>query len=230
MRSWFYSLSRAKQVTWCVLAAHALMAVALISESWLHKSPPRKAIAVHTVQWAESQPSHTPVSVTVPASGVHSKFATKPASKITPSAKKPAVKKQVITKSHIKPQSPKQAKLLNEIHQTLREIAEPTPPVALKPQLTIPTLAPILSAATTEAPLDNVHERLSAFLQETLQLPEFGEVKIELSVDARGKLTHFKILETKSEKNADFLKNRLPELQFPCFNKSSTLTIVFRNA
>ena len=228
MRNWFYALSRGKQIVWSVLAVHALLVVVLMSESWLRRSHHRKAIAVHTVQWVEPQAPRAPVVVAAPTPVARAKPAAKPTPKAAPAAKKPVAEKPVVTKSHVKPQNPEQTALLNEIQQTLREIAKPATPVASKPQLAIPTLA--ATSVVQEAPPDNVHERLSAFLQEALQLPEFGEVKVELSVDARGKLTHFKILETKSEKNADFLKNRLPELQFPCFNESSTLTIVFRNA
>jgi hypothetical protein len=77
-------------------------------------------------------------------------------------------------------------------------------------------------------------ETLIAYLQGCLDLPEFGEVKVELEIDRNGHLVHFEILEEKSKKNAEFLKKRLPELVLPCFNNSSNetaaFTITFKNS
>lgn len=79
-------------------------------------------------------------------------------------------------------------------------------------------------------------EVLVSFLQNALELPEFGEVVVDLDVDPAGRLIRFDIVEAKSKKNGDFLKKRLPELVLPCFNgpeKSYAVrnfTITFKNA
>lgn len=70
-------------------------------------------------------------------------------------------------------------------------------------------------------------QTLIAYLQGSLDLPEFGEVKVDLEIDRNGHLVRFEILEEKSKKNAEFLKKRLPELVLPCFNDTSNETAVF---
>ena len=79
-------------------------------------------------------------------------------------------------------------------------------------------------------------EYLIAYLQNALDLPEYGEVKAQLEIDRFGRLVDCQIVYTKSGKNAEFLKNQLPELTFPCLNDFGILdsthifTITFRNA
>ncbi len=76
---------------------------------------------------------------------------------------------------------------------------------------------------------------LVGYLQNTLDLPERGDVKLKMEIDRFGRLIDCEVLETRSEKNAEFLKNRLPELSFPCLNDfdiletAQTFTITFRN-
>ncbi len=240
MRKWFQALSRARQIVWVVFALHALSILVLASESWLRRSPKRTKIAVHTVQFQEPiarvevlrPPSQ---SAPAPKPEIASPVTQKTVSVPKPTAKKNIAPKAIPSKKAVvKPEktiapSP-QALLLEEIQQTLREIAEPIALAPKKAALDIPVLShTVLSGPQNETP-PGIEERLSAFLQEMLQLPEFGEVKVKLSIDAKGRLTQFEIVEAKSEKNGQFLKNRLPELQFPCLNESASLTIVFRNA
>lgn len=79
-------------------------------------------------------------------------------------------------------------------------------------------------------------EELLAFLEQMLELPEPGKVKMRLKIDLQGSLVQADILEEKSKKNGIYLKNRLPELTFPCFNPASggmlpqEWTITFCNA
>ena len=79
------------------------------------------------------------------------------------------------------------------------------------------------------------HTSLVENLQSSLQLPEMGDVRVKISIAAPGKLTSVQILDTKSAKNAEWLKNQLPLLELPCFNDYGILdaflefTITFRN-
>jgi len=72
-------------------------------------------------------------------------------------------------------------------------------------------------------------EQIAALLQQELELPEFGEVKIKLSINRFGHLETVEILESKSQKNEAFLKKRLGEIQFPQLKETMSLTIAFTN-
>ncbi len=83
--------------------------------------------------------------------------------------------------------------------------------------------------------LPSYEEYLVAYLQGALDLPERGDVKLRIEIDRFGRLSECEVLDSRNSKNAEFLKNRLPELTFPCFNDfgitdlTQTFTITFRN-
>jgi len=70
-------------------------------------------------------------------------------------------------------------------------------------------------------------------LKEHLILPERGAVKLKITFNSEGRAISTEIISSKSKKNADYLKNRLPELSFPCFNHciegETSLEFLFRN-
>ncbi len=103
----------------------------------------------------------------------------------------------------------------------------------------IPLPAQIESSTSFEYrnSVDNLsyEEHLIAFLQQTLSLPEYGEVLTELTLNRQGELLAVRIVSSQSEQNGTFLKKRLPELFYPWFNETAPLgdkasfTVVFRN-
>ncbi len=78
-------------------------------------------------------------------------------------------------------------------------------------------------------------EQVISILKNTLTLPNYGKVKIQIQIDKRGKAQLIKIIESESKKNSDYLKNNLPKIQMPCFNDfglknlSDTFIITFFN-
>lgn len=73
---------------------------------------------------------------------------------------------------------------------------------------------------------------LIQLLENRLEFPENGAVTIEITIDPEGKMSNLSVLHSKSKKNANYLKNRLPHLTFPCLNTSDqtqTYTIRFKN-
>ena len=90
------------------------------------------------------------------------------------------------------------------------------------------------NAAQTSIP-STYHLSLIEQLQSSLQLPELGDVRIKIGIEAPGTLFSIQILDAKSEKNAEWLKNQLPLLLLPCFNDFGIVdailefTITFRN-
>ena len=140
------------------------------------------------------------------------------------------------------PASPKPAKktnapkleLLEEIQSNFDSFTTETS--VTKSTLSLPALiAP--KAELEELPSTDLHygEILIGYLQSMLELPEWGEVKALIVINRFGEPIRCDILESKSRKNGDFLKKRLPELSFPCFNDFSIVgetlefTITFRN-
>lgn len=65
--------------------------------------------------------------------------------------------------------------------------------------------------------ISNYNEFLVAYLQQQLHLPDFGEVKIEITLRKDGAVERFVVLKTESDKNRKYLEERLPSLHFPDF-------------
>lgn len=200
--------TRGKQIAVAVLLAHAFLLTMLGADHWMHRTKvERKPVAVRTFVLEPlpkaAFPTTSPTKTTSPK-------------KTTP---KPQQKKPPA------PTAP-QDHLLAEIEKNLESLTASTPTVK-KAKIAIPTLNTQPQAQPTES---FAIEQIAALLQENLELPEFGEVKIKLSINRLGVLETLEILDAKSEKNGEFLKKRLPELPFPCLNEVTTLTIVFSNA
>ncbi|HEX2583453.1 MAG TPA: hypothetical protein VHL30_04990 [Chlamydiales bacterium] len=199
--------TRGKQIAVAVLLMHALLLAMLGADHWMHRvKRERKPVAVRTFV-LEPAPKAAPSTPTK-----------------TISSKKSAVPKPPQKKAPVPTAA--QDHLLAEIEKNLESFTANPAPVK-KTNIAIPTLNTQPQTQPTEP---FAVEQIAALLQEYLELPEFGEVKIKLSINPNGRLEKLEILEAKSEKNAEFLKKRLPELPFPCLNELTTLTIVFSNA
>lgn len=107
-----------------------------------------------------------------------------------------------------------------------------------KEELQLPSfveLKPEILLSPEERGDKSYENALVYYLQNSLELPEIGDVKAHLEIHSSGKLLSFEILESQSKKNEEFLKKRLPELSFPCLNSlsnqktSQNFTIVFKN-
>lgn len=58
-------------------------------------------------------------------------------------------------------------------------------------------------------------EMLVGHLHQALQLPEYGEVKIQLSLRQDGSVVKIAVLQAQSKKNKRYLEENLPHLRFP---------------
>jgi outer membrane biosynthesis protein TonB len=56
---------------------------------------------------------------------------------------------------------------------------------------------------------------LAQCLHASLHLPDFGEVKIELTLKQDGRVAKLKVLKTESEQNKKYLESHLPQLKLP---------------
>lgn len=244
----FLSLSRFRQIALCVFSLHLLTVAAMAGHHWAtRRLRPAKPIAVRTIQPKALQPADRPTQVAVktapqtkaaPKPAPVSKPVPKPASKPTPktaAVKKPAPPKPIPKKEA----QPKPLQEENTLLVSAPEMNQETIQETKRPPLTLP--APLASSSLKpetepEPNLDlSYGETLTLFLQSELILPEPGDVKAQIAIDASGKLVSCEILDARSAKNEEFLKNRLPELAFPCFNRfgiagsTQTFTISFCN-
>jgi hypothetical protein len=231
--NWFHSLTRGKQIALSVLAAHTLLLCVLLGDYWVTRNPLRpKKIAVKNIRYSSPQPqTKTTVAVATPTKTAKPS-APKEKAAPTPAPKKGTKKSTSIETKQASPK-PKEEKnvLLEEIAKNLNSIAAVVPAAPKKSEIAIPTLDPILHFTSEPSDFEPTDaERIALLLQELLQLPEYGEVKVELKIDRFGRLESCAILESRSAKNEQFLKKALPEVQFPCLNETAFFTIVFRNA
>ena len=218
IKKWFLSLPRAKQITICVFSAHFALLFLWAGGYWISQKPQaHKKVAVRTIQIPKAAPIKKPQSIAKNGSKTN---ATPKNLSVAP---KPLPKKQI----------------LKEIASSLKTISQenltPTTQNFEKNQINISAqqaikIPKLQVSAPDEEFSENLTEQIAIFLEQMLQLPEFGKVKANLTIDSFGHLTALEIIESASEKNEDFLKKKLPTLLYPCLNKGATLTIVFSNA
>jgi hypothetical protein len=213
----FLALARGKQIALSVSLIHICILFALlIHHVASSRLRPVRPIVVRTL----SQPS---IATSVPK-------------KSTPVAAAAPTKKSAIAKPKAKPIAKKSAPAHKE-KQRVQEIAESLETIRAETKtsrtaLSIPSkIQPKAEIAPSKLDADPTYgEYLVAFLQNALDLPEYGEVEAKIEIDRYGHLVDCQILHAQSHKNADFLKNRLPDLAFPCLNgESHVFTITFRN-
>ena len=138
---------------------------------------------------------------------------------------------KVVQRPSPKP-DPKKARIQKEVAEL--KAAMKAEPQKKKPELQLPQIIQPKQAPPAVAD-PNYGEYLIAYLQNALDLPEYGDVKAKIEIDRFGQLVKCEILEAKNKKNAEFLKNRLPDLAFPCLNEfgifdtTQSFTITFRN-
>lgn len=100
----------------------------------------------------------------------------------------------------------------NSSHQNLKEIATPLPIENF-----ITDLSFIDSGTTFSVKESAYRDELAKRLKLYLKLPEYGEVKVKLTIDRTGKVTFTKVLSFQSAKNASFIEQNLPKLKMPPF-------------
>jgi len=213
-------MNRFKKIGVVVLLVHCALLLLLMGDHLLSRKKPHKKIAVRT--FSPPKPVATARSIT-PSLPKPKKKAT-PTPQIKPKQQQTAAKP--LPKKTPALQSPN---WVEEISKSLDAMASPAA-AKPRPELILPSYLPIQAeceaTSNQEAPLGDI---LIAFLESALKLPEYGNVVVKLRIDASGHLISCDILNALSKKNGEFLKKRLPELCFPCFNKNTEFTVTFRN-
>lgn len=139
-------------------------------------------------------------------------------------------------KKGAKPQANrKKDDVLNDLKESLTKIEKqnaietPTP-------LSFPKNIPSLEIDQAEEPeVTDYFTLIAQTLKSELELPELGDVKLELTVLNNGKVMKLHILHTESEKNRRYLELKLPTLILPSFTEDlknkpeHTFTLTFCN-
>lgn len=212
----FAALSRFQQIFCFVFGLHLFVVFALGAHHFWGREKPKTKMVVRTLRPPMVR------SQVVAAAPPQIKREKKQAS--SPLSKQPS---QVVKKS-APPSKPKAALNTSLIEQMEKQMAilEEKSVFPKAPSLTLPSACPEIEEK--EIPL-NYGEKIVAYLQNALELPELGEVKVDLELDFSGRIVRVDVIEAKSKKNGEFLKKRLPELALPCFNegRKSDATVVF---
>jgi hypothetical protein len=127
--------------------------------------------------------------------------------------------------------------LLRELEETIAKIDEKRDKlysnkekVAEKRESAGSVSRPLIQSGLEEL---NFQESLIRALKESLTLPDFGEVKIELTLRHDGSVEKLKVLSAHSEKNRKYLETNLSTLKFPSLlsskEKELTFVITFCN-
>lgn len=221
-----------------VFAAHIAIVCALSLHHFFSKEKPKTKMLVRTFSTQTQTVALTPVKKAAP-------IAKKIAQSISPAKTSPAVKEKTVAKVNVAPVTSSKSNatpLSDKISPSkTNEIALPkdilpskTNEIALPKDVATNKIEEIPMTQAMEMP--SYGEILTTYLQNSLDLPEYGEVKVDLEIDCYGHLVRIEILEEKSKKNGEFLKKRLPELVLPCFNERGKLhetvvfTITFKNS
>ncbi len=160
------------------------------------------------------------------------------ASKPAPLKSKPIQQKKPAMVEKGKPQKKPKApdKVWKEIDEALAKIDDK---VYSKPQSKLdvpkmkgssPSKMPFPDFGEGDEGEGTEEETLASFLHTSLNLPEIGEVKIQLTLKKDGTVARLHVLQAESQKNKTYLEKHLPLLRFPLIlDKEKTFTFTFCN-
>ena len=92
--------------------------------------------------------------------------------------------------------------------------------LSLPPPMALFQESPTPTSGINEKEAFFYHESLVKYLQHALHLPEYGNVKIALTLKPDGTVMKLEVITSESEKNKTFLEKNLPQIKFPGFSKS----------
>lgn len=130
--------------------------------------------------------------------------------------------------------------LLTELQNKIAKLDQ-TPSSSKSPQAKIAEKAPAIPAQITFSDVteqffdtdSSYTEILISFLHQNLHLPDFGEVKMQITIGTDGLVKKCIVLSAESEKNKKYLQERLTQLRFPSLSntkkedKEQSLTLTF---
>lgn len=179
--------------------------------------PEKKSVAT------APKPKPKPVSAPTPKPAV-----TKPVVAPKPAPKKEMPKKKPVPqqRSSIPPS------LLKELEESIAKIEDKGDKLKLSKKTSPSPVQPLHIDASNDTSYIDI---LTEHLHSSLDLPDFGEVKIELTLRQDGTVVTLKVLKAESKQNKQYLESQLPHLQFLPLTgsfaekKEHTFTLTFCN-
>jgi outer membrane biosynthesis protein TonB len=215
-----------KKITIGVVTLHLMFLFPLFFSPVPSKKMHARPLVVRTEKF---QPKTRSTSTAAPSS---SQQRPKP---VAPVSKKPSKKPAVAEQG--KPKSPpkKPAIPREESPQPAAKIEPKAKNVYPSLQLDVPAKMGALAidhpeTATYQDWIRSDSDVIIAYLHESLHLPEYGEVKIQLTVREDGSVAKLDVLKAESAKNKAYLEQNLPLLKFPVLErKEQTFLLTFCN-
>ncbi|HEX2578990.1 MAG TPA: hypothetical protein VHK67_01120 [Rhabdochlamydiaceae bacterium] len=232
-----------KRIALFVCSVHLLLIFLLCFSPVKKPLSPKKHIAVRTIQPKTRASTAAPRTYSTRESSPPKPKATaknKPTapSKPAPVKSKPLQqKKPALIEKKVEKDKPKKKKTPDKVWKEIDEaLAKIDDKVYSKPQskLDVPK---IKGSSPSKIPFPDFEggdpgneELLASFLHTSLNLPEIGEVKIQLTLKKDGTVGHLHVLQAESQKNKAYLEKQLPLLKFPLLlDKEKTFTFTFCN-
>ncbi|MBI5346291.1 MAG: hypothetical protein HZB76_04040 [Chlamydiae bacterium] len=246
------SFSQKPRIITLVVFFHFILILFVMVQDLFSTPIKKKSLIVKTVSFNQKTQIPKPI-VSSAIKEIPAPAKKEPIKKTTP--KKPTlpktkpVAKKIEKKSLPKVNTPPKKQipprdLSDELQESISKIAKldnPFEEEVVSKDLYVPASLRNLNLNITLSDSDNsasdstasYQERLISELQDALEFPEYGEVKVAFTLNLDGKISDLRILTGKSKKNQDYLKNSLPNLTFTWFNqfsrKAESFTIVFKN-
>lgn len=218
------------------IALHLILA-AIAFLTPIHKPLPRSSLVVKTIKTSPAKPlavsSPYPATTPKPAPATQKPVAASQTPPKPKSKPKPTAKKKSQTSASLpapKTEKPSQpsipSHLLKELEDTLSKMESNVHQPVKSKQPNQQTKKQPLSSETclstsSELSIQDQQAILTSHLQQSLHLPEFGEVKIELVLSGNGRVKNLKVLRAESKLNREYLEKYLPSLEFPPVNLTS---------
>lgn len=234
-----------------VIAIHCALILWMTLFSTQTKPEKKARLIVKTVTPHEKKllaPRSTPIAAQAPAAEskpvsmpvAAPQAAPSPVPTVSPASPKkvqtPSPKPAPVKPVQSKPRPP--IELLKQLEQSLAKLekAELPPPVPAKKRnaFSVPTLKIDHQLNEEEGDVGYESELIGA-LYNQLHLPEFGEVKMKLTLQNNGTFVKMQVIRAQSLRNRRYLEEELPKLRMPRFigaltnKKEETFILTFCN-
>ncbi len=208
-----------KRISLFVIGAH--VAILLWMALWMPgKTREKKPLQVRTIIEVTATPAPAaPVAPTLRKTPVVKQTA--PKKLITPPKK--VAKKSPAKKPEIKPTKKPVVldALLHQLQESIAKIEEKGHKEVSKKSQIAPKRIPKLQIDGEYGKDENIFaSNLVQRLQNALELPEMGTVKLELTLKCDGTFVQMRVLESASNRNQKFLETQLKALKYPAFSGS----------
>lgn len=248
-----------KRIFFIVISIHAFfLAWILFAEPPVQKKAPHRHLAVKTMmpQMTTKAEEISAVSLPVPKKSPpmpkrlekkHPPLKQVQAKKPKPEKKKPVqqTRPKPLKKTPSPPSlSPKAKDLMQKLEESIAKIEEKHDKGHQQELLKTPSKIELLQIdhikevelpVSSETGEEAYQDLLIQNLKQSLNLPDYGEVTMQLIINADGSLANLTVLHAGSEKNKRYLEESLPLLQFPPFQgnlageKQQSFKLVFCN-